>query len=544
MDTIGIFNGAAGGMRTRFGRTLSSLAASLALGLGLGLPAATLPAQAQQPDATVVARDGKASADTGPVHLTILYTQGTTDLDETAGRGGMARLAGTIRQERAAHPNLLVLHGGQTLAPSVLAFYDQGAHIIDLLNGMTIDAMAALNREFHHGDDRLSARAFEAGFPIFTTNTVDRATGRTPDGLEDAVVLSAGPLRIGVMAATPVLTRETTRAQRTEFRDPVPALTAKAAALRADGVDLVVAMTGYAGDTHRSVLAARPADIVLYQDRNRPFAVDYDGRFLSATVGPQAAWVLALDLTVERRTGPDGKPQVSWTPAPRLIDSATVPPDPATLIQAKAYAARLDTMLRMEVGRLTAPLDTRKESLRTGENAFANAVVDTLRETLDADVALINGGGIRGDRQYPAGTLLIRRDIYTILPFHDVGVVLDVTGQQLWEAVESGVSAVEQLQGRFPHLSNARAEIDLTRPPGQRLRSLSVGGKPIGRSTRYRLATTSFLAAGGDGYGVLAGVPRLVEDRNSEFISTQMIDHIARSGEFVPRLDGRMTVRR
>ena len=542
MDTIGIFNGAAGGMRTRFGRTLSSLAASLAL--GLGLPAAVLPAQAQQPDAAAVVQDGKARAATGPVQLTILYTQGTTDLDETAGRGGMARLAGTIRQERAAHPNLLVLHGGQTLAPSVLAFYDQGAHIIDLLNGMTIDAMAALNREFHHGDDRLSARAFEAGFPIVTTNTVDRATGRTPDGLEDAVVLSAGPLRIGVMAATPVLTRETTRAQRTEFRDPVPALTAKAAALRADGVDLVVAMTGYAGDTHRSVLAARPADIVLYQDRNRPFAVDCDGRFLSATVGPQAAWVLALDLTVERGTGPDGKPQVSWTPAPRLIDSATVPPDPTTLIQAKAYAARLDTMLRMEVGRLTAPLDTRKESLRTGENAFANAVVDTLRETLDADVALINGGGIRGDRQYPAGTLLIRRDIYTELPFHDVGVVLDVTGQQLWDAVESGVSAVEQLQGRFPHLSNARAEIDLTRPPGQRLHSLSVGGKPVDRSARYRLATSSFLAAGGDGYGVLAGVPRLVEDRNAEFISTQMIDQIARSGEFVPRLDGRMTVRR
>ena len=145
MDTIGIFNGAAGGMRTRFGRTLSSLAASLAL--GLGLPAAVLPAQAQQPDAAAVVQDGKARAATGPVQLTILYTQGTTDLDETAGRGGMARLAGTIRQERAAHPNLLVLHGGQTLAPSVLAFYDQGAHIIDLLNGMTIDAMAALNRE-------------------------------------------------------------------------------------------------------------------------------------------------------------------------------------------------------------------------------------------------------------------------------------------------------------------------------------------------------------------------------------------------------------
>ena len=540
MDKIGIGSGAAGGIRSRPGRPLSSLIAPLALGLSLCLAFGASPSHAQQ--AAPAAAPPAGQSDT--VKLTILYAQGTTELEETGGRGGMARLAGAIRQERNAQRHVLALHGGQTLAPSVLAFYDQGAHIIDLLNGMTIDAMAALNREFHHGDDQLSARAFEAGFPIVTTNTVDRSTGRTPDGLEEAVVLTAGPLRIGVLAATPVLTGETTRTQRTEFHDPVAALTAKAAALREEGVDLVVAMTGYAGDTHRSILDARPADIVLYQDRSRPFAVDYDGHFLSAAVGPQAGWVLALDLTVERTARADGRTQVSWAPSPRLIDTAAVAPDAATDIQAKAYAARLDTMLRMEVGRLTGPIDTRKESVRTGENAFANAVVDMLRTALEADVALINGGGIRGDRRYPAGALLTRRDIYTELPYHDVGVVLDVTGQQLWDAVESGVSAVEQLQGRFPHLSNARAEIALSRPPGQRLRSLSVGGKPVGLSTRYRLGTSSFLAAGGDGYGMLAGTPRLVEDRNTDFVSTRLIGEIARDGEFAPRLDGRMTVRR
>lgn len=540
MDNIGIGSGTAGGMRSRPGRTLSSLILPLALGLALWLAFDAAPSHAQRADPAAT----PPAAASAPVKLTILYAQGTTDLEATAGRGGMARLAGAIRQERNSHQLVLALHGGQTLAPSVLAFYDQGAHIIDLLNGMTIDAMAALNREFHHGDDQLSARAFEAGFPIVTTNTVDRSTGRTPDGLEEAVVLTAGPLRIGVLAATPVLTRETTRTQRTEFRDPVAALAAKAAALRKEGVDLVVAMTGYAGDTHRSILAARPADIVLYQDRDRPFAVDYDGSFLSATVGPQAGWLLALDLTVERTPQADGRMRVTWAPSPRLIDTAAVAPDAATDIQAKAYAARLDTMLRMEVGRLTGPMDTRKEAVRTGENAFANAVVDMLRAALDADVALINGGGIRGDRLYPAGALLTRRDIYAELPYHDVGVVLDVTGQQLWDAVESGVSAVEQLQGRFPHLSNARAEIDLSRPPGQRLRSLSVGGKPVGLSTRYRLATSSFLAAGGDGYGMLAGAPRLVEDRNTDFVSTQLIGQITRDGEFVPRLDGRMSVRR
>nr|WP_246512911.1 5'-nucleotidase C-terminal domain-containing protein [Azospirillum picis] len=526
------------GARTpfRFSRGLSSVIVPAVIGglliLGSGLSPSSALADPGTADTTL------------PVRVTILYAQGTTDLQETGGRGGLARLAGVIRQEKASHDNVLVLHGGQTLAPSVLAFYDQGAHIIDLLNGMPIDVMAALNREFHHGDDKLSARAFEAGFPIVSTNAVDRSTGRPPEGLEEAVVLKAGPLQVGVLAATPLLTHETTRAHNTEFRDPVTALAAKAAALRADGVDLVVAMTGYVGDTHRAVLSAKPADIVLYQDRNRPFAVDYDGRFLSATSGPQAAFVLAIDLLVERKAGTDGRIRTSWTPAVRVIDTAAATPDPAIDVRAKAYAARLDTMLNMEVGRLTAPLDTRREALRSGENAFANAVADTLRRTLDADVALINGGGIRGDRLYPAGTLLTRRDIYGELPYHDVGVVLDVTGNQLREAIESGVSAVEQLQGRFPHLSNAEAKIDLGRPPGQRLRSLAVGGKAVVPGAHYRLATSSFLAAGGDGYGMLAGVPRLVEDRDTDFISTQLIEQIARSGAFAPRLDGRMAVTR
>lgn len=484
------------------------------------------------------------SARAEPFRFTILYTQGTTDLDETRGRGGMARLAALIRQQRAERGTLLVLHGGQALAPSVLAFYDQGAHIIDLLNGMGIDAMAALNREFHHGDDRLMARAFEAGFPLVTSNAVDQSTGKPLDGLEDAVVLKAGPYRVGVLAATPTLTRETTRAPRTEFRDPVAALTAKRAALRAAGVDLVVAMTGSAGDTHRSVVAARPADIVLYQDRGRSFGVEYDGGFLSATVAPQAAWVLAIDITIDRQTDARGVSSVVWSPEVRVLDTATVLPDPETEIRAKSYVARLDSMLSMEVGTLDGTMDTRREAVRGGENAFANAVVDTLRAALDADVALFNGGGIRGDRQYANGVLLTRRDIYTELPYHDVGVVLDVTGQQLWDTIEGGVAAVEQVQGRFPHLSNVRAVIDLTKPPGQRVQELSVGNRPIDRKAHYRLATSSFLAAGSDGYAVLATAPRLVEDRDADFVSTQLIAHIARTGVFAPRLDGRMTVKR
>ncbi|MBP2291637.1 bifunctional metallophosphatase/5'-nucleotidase [Azospirillum rugosum] len=489
-----------------------------------------------------------ASALAEPFRFTLLYAHSTTELEDTQGRGGIARLATVVRQERAAHDTVLVLHGGQSLAPSVLSFYDQGAHVIDLLNGLGIDAMAALNREFHHGDDTLMTRAFAANFPLVTTNAVDRATGKPLDGLESAVVLDAGPYKVGVLAATPTQTKETTRSGRTEFRDPAGAVADKARELRAQGVDLVVAMTANSGNTHRDVIAARAANIVLYQDRGRAVGVEYDGKSLAATVDAQAAWVLALDITIERgaidrnaKTGPSG---VAWSAGVRAIDTAPIPPDSAVDSRAKAYLARLDGMLGMQVGRLESPVDTRREAVRGGENAFANALADALRAAMEADVALVNGGTIRGDRQYAAGTLWTRRDIQTEIPYHDTAVLLEVTGQQLRDALESGYSGIEQAQGRFPHLSNARVLVDASRPAGRRIVELTVGGKPVEPAARYRLATGSYIAQGSDGYTALAAAPRLVDDRDADFLSTILADQIARTGSFAPRLDGRLTVTR
>lgn len=484
-----------------------------------------------------------ATALAEPFRFTLLYAHSTTELEDTQGRGGIARLATVIQRERAAHGTVLVLHGGQSLAPSLLSFYDQGAHVIDLLNGLGIDAMAALNWEFHHGDDTLMTRAFAANFPLVTTNAVNRATGKPLDGLEGAVVLDAGPYKVGVLAATPALSKETTRSGRTEFHDPVRAVADKARELRAQGVDLVVAMTANSGDTHRDLIAARTADIVLYQDRGRSAGVEHDGAHLAATVEAQAAWVLALDIVIERgRAG--GASGVSWSAGVRAIDTAPIPPDSAVDSRAKAYLARLDGMLGMQVGRLEAPLDTRRAAVRSGENAFANALADALRAAMEADVALINGGTIRGDRQYAAGTLWTRRDIQTEIPYHDTAALLEVTGRQLRDALESGYSGIEQELGRFPHLSNARVVVDASQPAGRRIVELTVGGKPVEPAGRYRLATGSYIAQGSDGYTALAAAPRLVDDRDADFLSTILADQIARTGSFAPRLDGRLTVKR
>ena len=122
-----------------------------------------------------------------------------------------------------------------------------------------------------------------------------------------------------------------------------------------------------------------------------------------------------------------------------------------------------------------------------------------------ADVAIINGGGIRGNKQYPAGTQLTRRDILTELPFGNRTVKLAVTGDMIWAALENGVSDVAECRrplpaGLGPHLHGRPDEAH-----GPARDNVMIGGKPLDPAATYTLATNDYMAGGGDGYIALEG---------------------------------------
>ena len=58
---------------------------------------------------------------------------------------------------------------------------------------------------------------------------------------------------------------------------------------------------------------------------------------------------------------------------------------------------------------------------------------------MDADCSLINGGSLRSDQLHPAGPFL-KRDLRNILSFDGELVVVSITGKQLHQVLENGVS--------------------------------------------------------------------------------------------------------
>ena len=86
-------------------------------------------------------------------------------------------------------------------------------------------------------------------------------------------------------------------------------------------------------------------------------------------------------------------------------------------------------------------LDARSTSLRLKENALGNYVADIVKVEYSADISIINAGSIRSDQVFEPGPLTVG-NIIDLFPFRDIVVMIEVTGKQIYDAIENGVSQV------------------------------------------------------------------------------------------------------
>ena len=94
-------------------------------------------------------------------------------------------------------------------------------------------------------------------------------------------------------------------------------------------------------------------------------------------------------------------------------------------------------------------LETRFDKIRNSEQNVANFLADIMRLATGSDCALLNTGTIRSNLLFDKG-LLKMGDIRLILPYADLIMQLELTGEQVLRALENGVSKYPALEGRFP----------------------------------------------------------------------------------------------
>src|SRR5262249_2579953 len=126
--------------------------------------------------------------------------------------------------------------------------------------------------------------------------------------------------------------------------------------------------------------------------------------------------------------------------------------DPPMAALVQGYADRLTKALEVRIGETRVPLDARNNALRTSETNLGSFVADARRARLKADVAVMNGGGIRSNRLVPVGPLTMR-DVQALLPFLNVLVKIEIGGDVLLAVLERSVSAHPRESGGFLQVS-------------------------------------------------------------------------------------------
>jgi len=456
--------------------------------------------------------------------------------------GGIAYLAGEVRRLRAEMPSLL-LAAGDMIQGNNWANLFQGESTIEVMQAMKFDAMVVGNHEFDFGQEVLRKRISEAGFPMLGANVEGF------DALRPYMIGEVGRVRIAIIGVatedTPVSTHPRNVAGL-KFGPPADVVGNYIKELK-DKADIIVVLShiGYAADRtlaenvkgidvivggHSHTMLARPVKI---------------GGTIIVQAWEHAKALGVLDLTVE-----DGK--ISGCQG-RLEDIKPVPDgeDRVVMAMVAKYRDRVSKVLDEPIGTAEADLDG--EGVRKRETNLGDFIADIMRKTSGADAAIINGGGVR--TSINKGEIKVK-DVYSVLPFDNYIVAVKLTGAQLRQALEHGVSAVERGEGRFPQVSGLAFTYLPSAPAGSRVGQVLIGGRPLEPDREYSVATNDFLAAGGDGYkafgdavksskdfAVVGGMMRgekLVYNDAGRWLRDVVIEYIKENKRIGPAVEGRI----
>ena len=506
------------------------------------------------------AGDGDPSADLVVIFTSDLHGQVEPYQNETGCMvGGIARIATISRAFGAAADDALLLSAGDDLTGTMYSTFGGEPE----LRAMTLagyDAACPGNHEFDYGAPTYWNATDHAGFPIVCANLIPSG-GRA---VRPSAILDAGGVKVGVFwLMTPDLARVSRPGDGVRVDPDLAGVAARTAAdLRAEGAAVVIALTHTGVELDREV-ARSVAGIDL-------IVGGHDHIYANETVEGPGGWktVIVSDGMRGERGGVlrftctgTGITDPSWE---WVFLDETVPADPAVDALLAPYLPEHRAAVNGTAGVLAAPLDLRRSAVRGGEAAAGNLVADAWRAALPgADIALVNGGGIRGDTVIPAGPLS-RDDVETILPFQNRLVAVNLTGGQIRQALEISAAALSEemsgvASGGFLQVSGLAFTIDAGATPytatydpdgtphvvhpGSRVRDVSVTSSgtvaPLRDGRTYRVVTSEFVAGGGDGYALFEGgdVAAL-----GVYDIDPVIEYLRVNVPAAPAVEGRITV--
>ncbi len=484
--------------------------------------------------------------------ILILYT---SDVHCGVSQGwGYAGLA-AVKEQLSKDYNVLLVDDGDHIQGEPIGTMTTGESIIRIMNTLGYDVAIPGNHEFDYGVDRFLELTKMANFPYISCNF-------NKDGelvFAPWLIKEVGGIKIGfVGVTTPYTLRSSTPRYfmddegnfiygflQEESGELLYNAVQKAVdEVRAEGADYVVVLAHLGNETE--CIPWMYSDVISHvsgidamldghsHDTDQVVMKDKDGKdVVRSACGTKLANIGVLHITRDGKISSELYAWGSSVAAPKLLGIENAVGDAVT-----AETGVLDEKLQEVVATSTVDLVIHDPTtvsadgkpvriVRRTETNLGDLCADAyLDQAGDADIAFINAGGIRVPLNKGDITL---NDVLKVHPFGNNLSVIEVSGQQVLDALEWSVHAVPGEFGGFNQVAGLSFEYDPTieSPCVQdnngfldhiedgmerRVRSVLVGGEPLDPAKTYKLACTDYqLQNHGDGYTMYDGAPVLQE---------------------------------
>jgi 2',3'-cyclic-nucleotide 2'-phosphodiesterase/3'-nucleotidase len=472
---------------------------------------------------------------------------------------GLAKAATIIRAARRENPQgTLLLDSGDTIQGTPLEYVHNKMNnapadpMMLAMNALSYDAMAVGNHEYNFGLKVLEKARHEARFPWLSANTYKKGTNDT--AYQPYIIKELNGVRVGVLGLTtpgiPTWENKENYAGL-EFREPVAEAKKWVEILRTkEKVDLVVVamhmgleedvrtgevLPGQAPHENEGVAIAeqvKGVDLILLGHTHR----EVSDLIINGVLLTQAnAWgrhVARADVYFERDEKGRWRVAAKSARTIQITDRTEVDAEIAKL--AEPYDRETQAWLSRVIGESPAELSADQGSFR--DTAILDLVQRVQMDAGKADVSMVANFNPRA--RLPKGAITVR-DIAGLYIYENTLVVIEVTGQQLKDALEHsaeyflpfapGKTPMQLVNDKIPGFNYDIAEgvtydLDLTKPTGQRIQNLRFRGQPLNPAQKLRLATNNYRVNGGGGYTMYKGAPEVF--RSSEEIREMIIDWV------------------
>ncbi len=482
------------------------------------------------------------------------YDSGCSAEDNAEGKcfGGSARLITAINEARGANDNVLLVDGGDQFQGTLFYTYYKGKLAAEMMNQMGYDAMTVGNHEFDDGPEVLRGFVDALEFPILMSNADLSGEELLKDSIQKSVVIEKAGEKIGLIGLTPQDTDElASPGPNVIFTDPVEAVQAEVDKLTEQGVNKIIVLShsGYGVD-QRVAAETTGVDVIVGGHSNTLLSnTDENAEGPYPTMVNDTAIVQAYAygkfLGELQVTFDDEGNLVKAEGEPRLID-ASVTEDEAVKARIAEAAKPLDEIRNKVVAEAAAAIEGDRSVCRAQEcpmgNLVAEAMLDRVKDQ-GIDIAITNAGGLRAS--IDAGEVTMG-EVLTVLPFQNTLSTFQVDGATLVEALENGVSQIEEGAGRFPQVAGMKFSFDAAAEPGARISDVMVadgngGWTPIEEGKTYGVVSNNYVRNGGDGY-------KMFRDAQNAYdfgpdLADVTAEYLAAKGPYEPFTDGRISAK-